>query len=224
MARIRALGTTGPCPELRRSMQRGTTFGRRCLRPGRIGLVTITSVEGVRPPKVDAVARAEQLTQTLLKRPLKSPGSIAPSVCRSAPQSARIHAKGRQAGPRSVRGLARRCEPIPLSVNPFGLVTDPGPRRYPSADDCAAILVAADRTCCVCRVGGRAVQLHHIDNDRSNADVDNFAVLCVDCHNETLRTGGFGRQLNAAQIRRYRDEWNDAVARRLQDAGRESSQ
>ncbi len=97
------------------------------------------------------------------------------------------------------------------------------PRRYPPDDDCAAILVAADRTCCVCRVGGKTVQLHHIDDDRSNADPANFAVLCLDCHNETQRRGGFGRPLNAAQVRRYRDEWNDAVADRLQIAARQSA-
>ena len=68
------------------------------------------------------------------------------------------------------------------------------------------------------------MQLHHIDDDRSNADPDNFAVLCVDCHNETLRTGGFGRRLNAAQIRRYRDDWIAAVAERLRMASRESSE
>jgi hypothetical protein len=102
-------------------------------------------------------------------------------------------------------------------------VADHRPRRYPSEDECAAILVAADRTCCVCRIGGPPIQLHHIDEDRSNADPDNFAVLCVGCHDETLRRGGFGRQLNAAQIRRYRDEWNLAIADRLQRAGRESA-
>ncbi len=69
------------------------------------------------------------------------------------------------------------------------------PRRYPTEDECAAILVAADRTCCVCRLSGRPVQLHHIDDDRSNPAPDNFAVLCLDCHNETLQRGGFGRQL-----------------------------
>jgi hypothetical protein len=98
------------------------------------------------------------------------------------------------------------------------------PRRYPTEDECAAILVAADRTCCVCRLGGKAVQLHHLDEDRSNANPDNFAVLCVDCHNDTQLRGGFGRRLNEAQIRRYRDEWNDAVADRLHAASRQSSE
>lgn len=96
-------------------------------------------------------------------------------------------------------------------------------RRYPSEEACAAILVASRRTCCVCRVGGKVVQLHHIDENRSNSDSANFAVLCLDCHNETQRRGGFGRQLNAAQIRRYRDDWIAAVTNRLMEAAADSS-
>jgi len=67
------------------------------------------------------------------------------------------------------------------------------------------------------------VQLHHIDEDRSNPDPDNFAVLCLECHNEMQLRGGFGRHLNAAQVRRYRDEWNVAVSERLRTAGRHSA-
>ena len=82
-------------------------------------------------------------------------------------------------------------------------------------------MVASDRTCCVCRIPGRPVQLHHIDGDRTNADPDNFAVLCLDCHNETQVTGGFGRGLNAAQVRLYRDAWVAAVAERLRERVRD---
>ena len=97
------------------------------------------------------------------------------------------------------------------------------PRRYPDEDGCAAILVAADRTCCVCRIGGKAVQLHHIDEDPSNASPENFAVVCLECHNETQMRGGFGRKLNAAQVRRYRNEWNNAVSQRLHAAASQSA-
>lgn len=97
------------------------------------------------------------------------------------------------------------------------------PRRYPTEDECAAILVASDRTCCVCREGGKAIQLHHLDDDRSNPDPDNFAVLCLECHNQTLVQGGFGRRLNEAQIRRYRDEWTGALRDRVAAEARESA-
>ncbi len=32
----------------------------------------------------------------------------------------------------------------------------------------AAVLFASDRTCCVCRVKGKPVQIHHLDEDPSN--------------------------------------------------------
>jgi hypothetical protein len=97
------------------------------------------------------------------------------------------------------------------------------PRRFPGEEECAAILVAADRTCCVCRVGSKAIQLHHIDEDRSNDDPANIAVLCTECHNQTLMKGGFGRRLDPAQVRRYKDEWNEIVAERVQAAAHASS-
>ncbi len=32
-------------------------------------------------------------------------------------------------------------------------------------------------------------------------------MLCLDCHNETLVEGGFGRTLTPSLVRKYRDEW-----------------
>lgn len=71
----------------------------------------------------------------------------------------------------------------------------------------ADVLFASDRTCCICRVRGRPVQIHHIDDDPSNNDWLNLVVLCLDCHNETQLKGGFGRRLDAAQVRQYRGDW-----------------
>jgi len=78
-------------------------------------------------------------------------------------------------------------------------------------DVAASILVAADRTCCKCRQPGRSLQLHHIDGDPVNHAEENLAVLCLECHNETLVSGGFGRSLTAAQVVRYRDDWHRRV-------------
>jgi hypothetical protein len=58
------------------------------------------------------------------------------------------------------------------------------------------------------------VQVHHIDDDPSNNDPDNLAVLCFDHHRDTQITGGFDRKLSAGQIRLYRDDWLVRVARR----------
>jgi hypothetical protein len=59
----------------------------------------------------------------------------------------------------------------------------------------------------VCRDRHKPVQIHHIDEDPSNGEPDNLAVLCFDCHRKTQLKGGFDRKLDAAQIRRYRSDW-----------------
>jgi hypothetical protein len=84
--------------------------------------------------------------------------------------------------------------------------------------DAARVLFSSDRTCCVCRKTGKRLQIHHIDDDPSNNEVSNLAVLCFECHGETQITGGFGRQLDADQVRLYRDNWHRIVAiRRVQN-------
>ena len=74
-------------------------------------------------------------------------------------------------------------------------------------DVATAVMFASDNTCCVCGERGKAVQLHHIDEDPSNSVAENLALLCLECHNNTQLQGGFGRRLNAALVTRYRDEW-----------------
>ena len=71
----------------------------------------------------------------------------------------------------------------------------------------AEILVSSDRTCCVCRQPGKSVQLHHIDGNPGNNDAQNIAVLCLQCHDDTQLTGGFGRRLDALTVARYRKNW-----------------
>lgn len=91
--------------------------------------------------------------------------------------------------------------------------------REPVPDDVAAdVLFAADRVCCICNIHGKAVQLHHIDDNPSNNDPSNLAVLCLQCHDDTQVRGGFGRRLNVAQVRKYRDEWHTRVATRRTEA------
>jgi hypothetical protein len=85
--------------------------------------------------------------------------------------------------------------------------------RVPIPTDLAAkILVAHDRTCCVCHERGKRLQIHHIDENNSNNVGVNLAALCFDCHDMTMIKGGFGRSLDAAQVTRYRDEWIARVA------------
>ena len=83
--------------------------------------------------------------------------------------------------------------------------------RIPAAV-AAKLLFSADRICCVCRVPGKKIQIHHIDDDPSNSNLSNLAVLCLECHGDTQLQGGFGRRLDAEQVRLYRDDWHSLVA------------
>jgi hypothetical protein len=78
----------------------------------------------------------------------------------------------------------------------------------------ARVLFAHDRTCCVCRQHAKPVQIHHIDDNPSNNDMMNLAVLCFDCHRETQIRGGFDRKLDADQVTLYRDDWLRLIARK----------
>jgi hypothetical protein len=87
--------------------------------------------------------------------------------------------------------------------------------RTPIADDVAANLLSrSDRTCCVCRERGKPTQIHHIDEDPSNNDPNNLAVLCLHCHEETQIRGGFGRKLDTHQVVQFRDDWFARVQKR----------
>jgi len=82
----------------------------------------------------------------------------------------------------------------------------------------AAVLFQSDRTCCVCRERGKPIQIHHIDGNPANNDPENLAVVCFDCHNATQLKGGFGRKLDAVQVRKYRDDWLQRVESRRNKA------
>lgn len=66
----------------------------------------------------------------------------------------------------------------------------------------------------MCHQSPKSVQIHHLDEDPSNNAPDNLAVLCLECHDQTQVRGGFGRRVDAAQVRIYRDEWYRTVESR----------
>lgn len=82
------------------------------------------------------------------------------------------------------------------------------------SDLAADVMFTSDRTCCVCCERGKAVNIHHIDEDPSNNTIDNLSIMCLECHNDTQLKGGFGRKLNAPLVIKYRDEWIDKVSER----------
>ncbi len=71
---------------------------------------------------------------------------------------------------------------------------------------------ASDRICCVCHEPNKAVQLAHIDDDPSNNDFDNLALLCLDCHSQAHTRGGFGRNLTADLVRKYNADWRKQIS------------
>jgi len=81
-------------------------------------------------------------------------------------------------------------------------------------DTAAKVLFLHDRTCCVCRKEEKKVQIHHIDEDPSNNSENNLAVLCFECHTETMIKGGFHRKLDGDQIILYRNDWLNIVTRK----------
>lgn len=88
------------------------------------------------------------------------------------------------------------------------------------SDLVADVMFVSDSTCCVCRERGKAVQVHHVDEDPSNNTLANLAVLCLECHHQTQLSGGFGRKLNAELVLNYREEWSARVVQRRDAADR----
>jgi len=99
--------------------------------------------------------------------------------------------------PGILSGVAQRKERVPIP-----------------ADVAAEALFKSDRTCCVCHVAGKQVQIHHINDDPSDNHSENFAVLCLECHAQTQISGGFGRKLNARLVTLYRDHWLTVIEMR----------
>lgn len=94
-----------------------------------------------------------------------------------------------------------------------------GKRRSAVPSDIAGrLLFDSDGTCCACRIPGRRVQIHHIDEDPTNHDPHNLAVLCFECHDKTQIKGGFGRTFDSAQVTHYRHDWHRRVIRRRDSA------
>jgi hypothetical protein len=85
-------------------------------------------------------------------------------------------------------------------------------------DVSAEVMFQHDRTCCVCRERGLAVQIHHIDENPQNHVINNLAVLCLEHHEQTQVQGGFAKKLRAADVIRFRDDWIRRVRDRRDNA------
>lgn len=93
--------------------------------------------------------------------------------------------------------------------------------RIPIPEEVAAeVLFLAARVCPVCRIPGKRVQIHHIDEDPSNNEIANLVPLCFDCHDQTQIRGGFARRLDAAQVKMFRDDHFARIAKQRDEATR----
>lgn len=97
-------------------------------------------------------------------------------------------------------------------------MTTTKPARRPKKDRteiprgvAARIQFLSDRTCCVCRIPNKPIQIHHLDENPGNHAEANLAVLCLDCHDKTMIRGGFGRKLDSEQVALYREDWYRSV-------------
>lgn len=85
--------------------------------------------------------------------------------------------------------------------------------RQSVPDNIAVKVLAANRhTCCICREGGKHVQLHHIDGNPSNNVPQNLAVVCLDHHSRVTGDEGLGRRFTPQEVREYKLEWERICA------------
>jgi hypothetical protein len=97
--------------------------------------------------------------------------------------------------------------------------------RVPVPDQISVeVLFLHDHTCCICREKGKAVQIHHIDEDPSNNVPENLAVLCLQDHDDTQIIGGFSRKLNPSLVEQYRNDWLERIKKRREEADRIASE
>lgn len=75
----------------------------------------------------------------------------------------------------------------------------------------AEVTVASARCCCVCKSPG--VHLHHIDGDPANNAKLNLTLLCFSCHDDATRSGGLKRKLSVQELKRFRHQWYEEVAK-----------
>lgn len=84
-------------------------------------------------------------------------------------------------------------------------------RRSFRAQTSDEILFVSNHTCCICRIAGKDVQIHHIDGNNGHNDLSNLAVVCLDCHSRVSGTRGLGRAYSQGEVRRYKRAWEQHV-------------
>lgn len=90
-------------------------------------------------------------------------------------------------------------------------------RKRISDDVQASVLTRSRRRCCICYGLNRDTsikqgQIAHIDRDSANATEGNLVFLCMPCHDQYDSTTRQSKNFTVAEIRRFRDELDRALA------------
>ncbi|MGL1889007.1 MAG: HNH endonuclease, partial [Reichenbachiella sp.] len=85
--------------------------------------------------------------------------------------------------------------------------------KIPSATE-KKILYDSARTCNVCKIIRKGIQIHHIDQDPSNNKSENLMVLCQDCHDEAHTKHFMSKNLTAEKLTYFKKEWEKEIAER----------
>ncbi|MCW3838161.1 HNH endonuclease signature motif containing protein [Sphingomonas canadensis] len=103
-------------------------------------------------------------------------------------------------------------EQLGLSASQIAAVREGGRPPIPF-DTLVQVLWANRSSCCVCRNFDRAIILHHIVPWSRSLDHDaaNLAVLCLEHHARAHRTGTLEQNLGAAQLRAFKQKWEEEV-------------
>lgn len=83
----------------------------------------------------------------------------------------------------------------------------------------AKVMFASNMVCCVCRDSSRKTQIHHIDENPSNNDFNNLAVMCKDDHSDAHTKHAFARNLSPELIKEYNQSWRAIVRARVKPGG-----
>lgn len=71
-----------------------------------------------------------------------------------------------------------------------------------------------EHTCCICNEKGKDVQIHHIDGNHNNNNVENLVVLCLDCHSKVTGNRGLGKKFSELEVRQYKKNWEFRVKKK----------
>lgn len=83
-------------------------------------------------------------------------------------------------------------------------------RKPIPADIASQVLLANRHACCVCQK--TQVQIHHIDDDPSNNNPANLAILCLPHHDHASMQIGLSRKLKPREIEHYKARWEAKCA------------